>query len=70
MELKKNQNKIQNNAFKSEKQTKSINISTYYPVIAKATRNFNKSQSQFMNNMQFQTVTEDYKNGKIRNNNN
>ena len=27
------------------------NISNYYPVVAKATRNFNKSQSQFMNNM-------------------
>jgi len=26
-------------------------ISEYYPVITKATRNFNKSQSQFMNNM-------------------
>ena len=27
------------------------NVSKYFPVIAKATRNFNKSQSQFMNNM-------------------
>lgn len=26
-------------------------VSEYYPVITKATRNFNKSQSQFMNNM-------------------
>ena len=26
-------------------------VSEYYPVITKATKNFNKSQSQFMNNM-------------------
>jgi len=32
-------------------QTMLSDISEYYPVIAKATRNFNKSQSQFMNNM-------------------
>ena len=32
-------------------QTMLSEISEYYPVITKATRNFNKSQSQFMNNM-------------------
>jgi hypothetical protein len=32
-------------------QTMLSKVSEYYPVITKATRNFNKSQSQFMNNM-------------------